>query len=175
LGGHLLAALGLATGSILHGVALVEHDHAVESRSGLRAGLAAEPSQDLVEPGCLALALGRAQRGIGDEQDTLVEPDRCALAEARQGLDEEALLVQRRPVAARILDQRLGLGDPQRAAPALEPVVKDDAGHLAALAAAGSVAEEPATPEAHRAFGIVGRGGDHIKGGVDGPRTGEMR
>jgi hypothetical protein len=30
LRGHLLAALGLAAGGVLHGMALVEHDHAVE-------------------------------------------------------------------------------------------------------------------------------------------------
>ena len=172
---HLLAALGLAAGRVLHGVALVEHDHAVEAGRGLRAGLAAEPGEDLVEAGGLALALGRAQRGVGDEQDALVEPDRRALAEARQRLDQQALLAQRRPVAPRVLDQRLGLGDPQRRAPALEPVVEDDAGHLAALAAAGAVAQEPAAPEAHGALGIVGRGGDDIEGRVDRPRAGEMR
>src|SRR6188508_1374446 len=89
------------------------------------AWLAAEPGEDLVEAGGLALALGRAQCRIGDEQDALVESDRRALAEARQWLDEQALLAERRPVAPRILDQHLGLRDPQGAAPALEPVVED--------------------------------------------------
>jgi hypothetical protein len=172
---HLLAALGLATGGVLHGVALVEHDHAVEARRGLRAGRASEPGEDLVEARSLALALGRAQRGVGDEQDALVEPDRCPLAEARQRLDEKALLAQCRPVAACILDQRLGLGDPQGTTPALEPVVEDDACDLAALAAAGAVAEEPAAPEAHCILGIVGRRSDNIEGGVHRPRAGEMR
>jgi hypothetical protein len=82
-------------------VALVEHDDAVEARSGLRAGLAAQPREDLIEAGWLALAFGRAQRGVGDEQDALVEPDRRALAEARQRLDEQPLLPKRRPVVAR--------------------------------------------------------------------------
>jgi len=172
---HLPAALGLAAGRVLHGVALVEHDHAVEAGRGIRAGLAAEPGQDLIEAGSLALALGRAQRGVGDKQDALIEPDRRALAEARQRLDEKAFLAQRGPVAPRVLDQHFGLGDPERLAPALEPVVEDDAGHLPALAAAGAVAEEPAAPEAHGALGVVGRGGDHVEGGVNGPRAGQMR
>ena len=174
LRGHLLAALALAARGVLHGVALVEHDHAVEGGRGLRAGVAAEPGEDLVEARGLALALGRAQRGVGHEQDALFEPDRRALAEARQRLDQEALLAQRRPVAARVLDQ-LGLGDPQRLAPALEPVVEDDAGHLATLAAAGAVAEEPAAAEPHRVGGIVGRGGDDVERGVHRPDAGEMR
>src|SRR4026209_1799975 len=93
----LLAALGLAARGILHGVALVEDDHAVEARRSLGAGLAPQPRQHLVEAGGLALALGRAQRGVGDEQDALVEADRRSLTEARQRLDEEALLAQGGP------------------------------------------------------------------------------
>ena len=171
---HLLAAFGLAAGRVLHGVALVEHDHAVEAGRGLGAGLAAEPGEDLIEARSLALALGRAQRCVGDEQDTLGEPDRCPLAEACQRLDEEALLAQGGPVAPRVLDQRLGLGDPQGLAPALEPVVENDAGHLAALAAAGAVAEEPAAPEAHGVGCAIGCRGNDIEGGIDGPATSQM-
>src|SRR3546814_9459412 len=56
------------------------------------------------------------------------------------------------PVAHRVLDQLVGLGDPERPAPALEPVVEDDPGDLAALAGPGAVAQEPAAPEAHGAW-----------------------
>ena len=108
LRGNHLAALALAAGRVLHGVALVEHDHAVETRCVLGAGLATEPGEDLVEAGGLALALGRAQGGIGHEQDALVEPDGCALAEAFQRLDEKRLLAQRGPVTAGILYQHRG-------------------------------------------------------------------
>ncbi len=59
-------------------------------------------------------------------------------------------------------------------AAALQPVVEKDAGDLAALAGASTVAEHPATPEAHGVVGIVGRGGDNVEGLVDNPRSGEM-
>ena len=56
-----------------------------------------------------------------------------------------------RPVAARVLQQLVGLGKPQGALPAAQPVVEDDGGDLAALAAAGAVAQHPAPAEAQRA------------------------
>ena len=174
LRGHLVAALGPAARRILHGVAFVEHDDAIEARSSLGAGLASEPRQDLVEARSLPLSLGRTQGGVGHEQDALIEPDRCPLSEARQRLDQQRLLAQRRPVAAGILDQCFGLGNPQRLAPALEPVVEDDAGHLAALAAAGAVAQEPAAPEAHGIGGAVECSGNDIERGVDRPAAGEL-
>ena len=67
------------------------------------------------------------------------------------------------------------LRDPHRAAAALQPVVEQDAGDLAALAGAGAVAQEPAAPEAHGVLGvIVARRGDDVEGLVDGPGSGEM-
>src|SRR6185503_10089607 len=148
---HLIAALGLAAGRVLHGVALVEHDHAVEVGCGLEAGLAAEPGEDLVEAGGLALALGRAQRGVGHKEDAFIEADRGALAETLQRLDQQRLLAKRGPIPSRIADQGGGTRYPDGTTLALEPVVEDDAGDLAALAAAGAVAEEPAAPEPNNA------------------------
>ena len=54
-----------------------------------------------------------------------------------------------------------------RAAAALQPVVEQDAGDLAALAGAGAVAQKPAAAEADGILGIVGRGRDDIEGLVD--------
>src|SRR6266481_9043861 len=71
------------------------------------------------------------------------------------------------PVALGVLDQLVGLRDPHRTAAALEPVVEDDAGDLAALAGAGAVAEKPAAPEAHGSLGAF-RGSRHsVVGLVD--------
>ena len=102
-----------------------------------------------------------------------LEPDRRALPEARERRDQQPLHAERRPVALGVLDQLVGLADPDRAAAALQPVVEQDAGDLAALAGAGAVAEEPAAPEAHGILGIIGRGRDEIEGLVDGPGSGE--
>ena len=104
----------------------------------------------------------------------MLQPDRRALAEAGERRDQEPLLPERRPVALRILDQLVGLADPDGAAAALQPIVEDDAGDLAALAGAGAVAQHPAAPEAHGVLGVVGRGRDDIEGLVDDPRSGEM-
>ena len=157
----LIAALAVAAAGVLHGVALVEHDHAVE--------VAAEPVDDLLHARRLRLALGRAQRRVGGEEDALVEADRRALRKAGQRRDEQALLAERRPVALGVLDQLVGLRDPDGAAAALEPVVEQDAGDLAALAGAGAVAQHPAAPEADGALCAVGRGRDRVEGRVHGP------
>src|ERR1700732_4634173 len=74
LRGALVAALGLLAGGVLHGMGLVEHDHAIE--------VATQPIDDLLHARRLRLALGRAQGGIGGEQDALAKPDRRALLEA---------------------------------------------------------------------------------------------
>ena len=103
-----------------------------------------------------------------------LEPDRRALPEPRQRRDQQPLLAERRPVALGVLDQLVGFRDPDRAAAALEPIVEQDAGDLAALAGAGAVAEEPAAAEAHGVLGVVRRGRDDIEGLVDGPRSGEI-
>jgi hypothetical protein len=144
----------------------VEDDHAVK--------VAAQPGQDLVEARRFVLALGRAQRGVGNEQDALVQPDGCALAVARQGLHQEALLPQGGPVALRVLDQRVVFGNPQRAAPALEPVVENNARDLTAFADTGAIAQKEAAPETHRAVRIVRRRAKHVEGGIDRPTASEM-
>ena len=97
-----------------------------------------------------------------------------ALLEARQRHEVGAVAAERGPVAFGILDQLVGFRDPQRAAAALEPVVEDDRGDLAALAGAGAVAEKPAAPEAHRACRALGSGGDLVPGLVDRVGPGEM-
>ena len=141
-------------------------------RTPIRA--AAEPVDDLLNAaGFVALGLG-AQGGVGGEEDAFVERDRGALTEARQRHDVGAVAADRRPVALGILDQFVGFRDPDRAAAALEPVVEDDRGDLAALAGAGAVAEKPAAPEAHGIRGIGGCGRDEIVGFVDGVGAGEM-
>ena len=135
---------------------------------------AAEPVDDLLHARGLALAFLRADRGVGGEQDALIEADRVALAEAGKRRDLQALLAERRPVALRVVDQLVGFGDPDGAAAALHPVVEDDAGGLPALARAGAVAEEPAAAEAHGALGVVGGGGNRVEGGIDLPGAGQM-
>ena len=54
------------------------------------------------------------------------------------------------PVAARVLQQLVGLREPERPLASPEPLVEDDGGDLPSLAAAGAVAQHPAAPEAHR-------------------------
>jgi hypothetical protein len=65
-------------------------------------------------------------------------------------------------------------GDPDRAPTALEPVVEEDAGDLAALAGAGTVAEKPATAEANGILSILCGGRNDIERVVDRPRAGEI-
>ena len=85
------------------------------------------------------------------------------------GVIEKPFLAERRPVALGVLDQLVGLRDPDRATAALQPVVEQDAGDLAALAGAGAVAEKPAAAEADGVLRIVRRGRDDIEGLIDGP------
>ena len=95
----------------------------------------AQPFDDLLDARNLLVALVGAQRGVGRKKDAFRQPDRRALAEARQRRDQQPLHAERRPVALGVLDQLVGLADPDRAAAALEPVVEQDAGDLTALAA----------------------------------------
>ena len=90
------------------------------------------------------------------------------------GVTSKPLLPERRPIALGVLDQLVGFRHPDRAAAALQPVVEQDAGDLAALAGAGAVAEKPAAAEADGVFGVVGRGRDDVEGLVDRPRSGEV-
>jgi hypothetical protein len=67
-------------------------------------------------------------------------------------------LTERGPVALRVLDQLVGFRDPDGAAPALEPVVEQDASDLTAFAGTGAIAQEPAAAEVDSPFGIVWSG-----------------
>ncbi len=73
-----------------------------------------------------------------------------------------------------VLEQLVGLRDPDRLAPALQPVVEDDAGRLATLAGAGAVAQHEASAKADGVRRIVAGGGDEIEGLVHGPGAGEI-
>src|SRR3546814_6822134 len=113
--------------------------------------VAPQPVDDLSDPGALALALGRAQRGIGGEEDGIAQLNGGTLPVMRERDDVALGATEGGPVAHRVLDQLVGLGDPERPAPALEPVVEDDPGDMPALAGPVAVAPEPADPEAHGA------------------------
>ena len=99
-----------------------------------------------------------------------LEADRRALPEAGERHDQQALLAERRPVALGVLDQLVGLRHPHGPAPALEPVVEDDARDLPALAGAGAVAQEPAAAKAHGVRRAVGCGRDDVEGLVHASR-----
>ncbi len=125
LRGHLVTALALASNGVLHRMRLVENDHSVKT--------GAQPFDDLPDARKLLAALVAAQRSVGRKKDTFRELDRRTLPEARQRRNQEPLHAKRGPVALRILDQLVGLADPDRAPAALEPVVEQDAGDLASL------------------------------------------
>ena len=161
LRGRLIAAFPLAPGGVLHRVALVEHDHAVE--------IGAQPIDDLFYARSLFVAGVGAQRGVGGEQDAFRQSDRRSLTKARERRHQQPFLSERRPVALGVLDQLVGFRNPDRAAAALQPIVEQDASDLAALAGAGAVAEEPASAKANGVLGVVGRGGDDVEGLVDVP------
>ncbi len=146
---------------------LVEDDDALEPCPGPRAGVALQPVDDLLDPRALAPALLGAQRGVGGEQDGVAELDGGVLAVARERDDVALGAAEGGPVADGVLDQLVGLGDPERPAPALEPDVEDDAGDLAALACPGAVAQEPAPPEAHGARSLACDRAHRVEGLVD--------
>src|SRR3546814_3398854 len=101
-------------------------------------------SSDVCSSDLLVLALGRAQRGIGGEEDGIAQLNGGTLPVMRERDDVALGATEGGPVAHRVLEQLVGLGDPERPAPALEPVVEDDPGDLAALAGSVAVAQEPA-------------------------------
>ena len=118
-----------------------------------------EPADDLIEARGLSLAGGRAQGCIGGEQDPGLLRNIGPLAELAQWDDVGFAAADRRPVAAGVLEQLVGGGQPQRPAAAAQPVVEDDGGDLAALAAAGAIAQHPAAPQTHRrgqGFAVAG-------------------
>jgi len=112
----LVAAFPFVAGGVRHSMGLVEDDDAIKACPGPRAGAAAQPVDDLLNPaGLLAARLG-AQGGVGREQDALINRDRRTLAEARQWHEVGAVAADCRPVALGVLDQLVGFGDPQRGA-----------------------------------------------------------
>ena len=110
-----------------------------------------------------------SQRGIGREKDAF--PSRIGVPWRKRdsGVTSSRSMPsadQSRCASSISLSDLL---DPDRAAAALEPVVEQDAGDLAALAGAGAVAQKPAAAEADGVLGIVARGGDDVKSLVDCP------
>ena len=97
----------------------------------------------------------RTQRRVGGKEDALGARDLGPLAELAERDHVVLAAAERAPVAPCVLDQLVGLRQPERAPAAAQPVVEHDGGDLAALAGAGAVAEHPAAPEAHR-------GGQHL-------------
>ena len=139
---------------------LVEHDDAAKNMAGAFINAIREPVHDLFEARAFSLAGGRAQGCIGGKQDSGLLGNFGPLAELTQRDDVGFAAADRGPVAARVLQQLVGGGQPQRPAAAAQPVVEDDGGDLAALAAARAVAQHPAAPETHRCgqrFTIAGR------------------
>ena len=81
------------------------------------------------------------------------------LAELAQRDDVGLAAADRGPVAAGVFEKLVGGGQPQRSAAAAQPVVENDGGDLAALAATGAVAQHPAAPETHwrgQGFAVAG-------------------
>ena len=118
-----------------------------------------EPADDLFEARGLSLTGGRAQGCIGGEQDPGLLRNIGPLAELAQWDDVGFAAADRGPVAARVLQQLVGGGQPQRPVAAAQPVVENDGGDLAALAATGAVAQHPAAPETHwrgQGFAVAG-------------------
>ena len=146
-----VAALpGGGAGGVGHGVRLVEDDDAVEGMPRGVVGAAREPLDDLVQP-CRGFAARRGtQRCVGGEQDPALAVD--GLRGPVVGKREDVALVAAdlAPVAPGVLQQACRLADPERLPGAAQPAVEDDGGGLAALAAAGAVAEHPALAEPHR-------------------------
>ena len=169
LRGGRIAARSLGPGGVGHGVGLVEHDDAAKGMAGVFIHPVREPAHDLFEARALSLAGGRAQGCIGGEQDPGLLRNFGPLAELAQWDDVGFAAADRGPVAARVLEQLVGGGQPQRPAAAAQPVVEDDGGDLAALAAAGAVAQHPAAPETHRrgqGFAVAGGIGGGFKTGA---------
>lgn len=90
------AAVAVAAGGVGHGVRLVEDDDAVE--------VFPQPGEDLVEARGHAVAAAASERGVGGEENAIVERDGGTLLVALQRRDQQLLHAQRRPVALRVLE-----------------------------------------------------------------------
>ena len=171
LRGRRIATRSLGPGGVGHGVGLVEHDDATISMARVFIHTIREPAHDLLEARGLSLTGRRAQGCIGGKQDPGLLRNFGPLAELAQRDNVGLLAADRGPVAARVLEQLVGGGQPQRPAAAAQPVVENDGGDLAALAAAGAVAQHPAAPETHwhrQGFAIAGGIGGGFKTGAYG-------
>ena len=106
-----VAARALGPGGVGHGVRLVEDDDAREGVAVVLVLAAGEPGDDLVEARLLPLPGRRAQRGIGGEEDALRLGNVGPLADL--GQRDHILLAPADggPVAARVLEQLVGLAD----------------------------------------------------------------
>ena len=138
---------------------LVEHDDAAKGMAGVLVHPVREPADDLFEARGLSLTGRRAQGCIGGEQDTGLLRNIGPLAELAQRDDVGLAAADRGPVAAGVFEKLVGGGQPQRSAAAAQPVVENDGGDLAALAATGAVAQHPAAPETHwrgQGFAVAG-------------------
>ena len=148
LGGLLRATAALAAaGGVGHGVGFVEDDHPVK--------VGAQPGDNLVQPRGPIPARRLPQGGVGRVEDAPVQPDRVRLLPRGLGRDVGGGPADGAPVAAGVLQQSVVLRQPDRPVAALGQVVGDDAGDLAAFAAAGAVTEEEALAERHGARVIV--------------------
>ena len=161
----LVAPLALTADRVLHGVALVENDHSIE--------VGAQPFDDLTHARKLFAAFIGAQRSVGRKKDTFRQSDRHALAKARKRRNQQSLHAKRRPVALRILDQLIGLADPDRASATLQPVVEQDPRDLPSLARAGAIAQEPAATKTNGILSVVARGRHDVKSRIDRPGASE--
>ena len=110
---------------------LVEDDDALISVALVLVVAVREPGHDLVEARRLALPRGGAQRGIGGEQDALRMGDVGPLAHLAEGDDVLFAPADGAPVAARVLQQLVGLREPEGALPAPQPLVETMAENLA--------------------------------------------
>ena len=107
-----IAARSLGPGSVGHGVGLVEDDDAAIGMAGVFINPVREPVHDLFEARRLSLAGGRAQGCIGGEQDPGLLRNFGPLAELAQRDDAGLAAADRRPVAAGVLEQLVGGGQP---------------------------------------------------------------
>ena len=158
-----IAAATLAARGVGHGVGLVKDDHAIKTMAAFLLQSPREPGDDLLQPGAFALAGRGSQCGVGGKQYAGLLGNLLALAEPAQGNHIVRETAEGGPVAAGVLQQLVGLGQPQGSLPAAQPIVQHHGGDLAALARAGAVAEHPAPAEPHR-------GGKQLALGRDGGR-----
>lgn len=115
-------------------MSFIEDDHPFEVFPG--------PIEELVKPG--RITAPGSQGRIGDEKDALAHSDRNTELPLSERLHVDRQTAERRPVAARIFEQRLVFRYPDVTALAAHPAVKHDRGHLPALPGPSAIAKEVA-------------------------------